>query len=376
MNTLGLYIHIPFCLRKCAYCSFVSYPDRLVDIDRYLDALVGEARLYTDVLYNRTVDTVFIGGGTPSLLTPAQMKKLIDGLRSVSDWECTEITAEANPETLDEDKLAAYAALGVNRLSIGLQTHEDSVLRDIGRGHTWHTFEKAFETAARFFDNINADIIFGLPGQTVKGFDETLTRLTGLAPQHISAYALKLEAGTPLAARFEGVDEDTDRTMYHIAAERLWEAGYVHYETSNFSMPGYECRHNLKYWTGEEYLGLGPAAYSYLNENGYRRFGNVTDLDEYLSSIEEGTRPVAEEEALSETDSIVEYIMLRLRLREGIRFEDYRKRFGCDFISSYKDAVEKTQKAGLITVNADGICPTIKGFDLQNALIGEYIKKL
>lgn len=376
MKTLGLYIHIPFCLRKCAYCNFVSYPDRLDYVDKYIDALIGEARLYKTVLRRRVVDSVFIGGGTPSLLTPAQTEKLLSGLRSVSGWKCTEITMEANPETLNEEKLAAYAALGVNRLSIGLQTHEDDVLRSIGRGHTWHTFEMAYQTASHYFHNINADIIFGLPGQTTKGFNETLSRLMALSPAHISAYALKLEAGTPLAARFDGTDEDTDRQMYHNAAERLGKAGYVHYETSNFARSGYECRHNFKYWTGDEYLGLGAAAYSYLNENGYRRFGNTPILDEYLRNVQKNRKPVIENEAIGDTDLIVEYIMLRMRLRQGIDFEDYRKRFGNDFFSSFATAIEKTQKAGLVTLDSHGVRPTLKGFDLQNALIGEYIKKL
>ncbi len=376
MAALGLYVHIPFCLRKCAYCNFVSYPHRQEEIDRYIGALIHEARLYEAVLKNRTVDTVFIGGGTPSMLSPEQMEKLINGLRSVGDWGCAEITAEANPETLDQTKLAAYAALGINRLSIGLQSHDDDVLRNIGRNHTWDTFESAFKTASHYFHNINTDIIFGLPGQTVNSFDETLSRLIALSPTHISAYALKLETGTPLAARFDGADEDTDRQMYHLAAEKLGDAGYTHYETSNFAKVGCECRHNLKYWTGGEYLGLGAASYSYIIEDAHRRFGNITELDDYINKIEANQRPVAEEEALSEADLIVEYIMLRLRLRQGISFNDYGARFGHSFISCFEEAVHKTQKAGLITVGSDGIRPTLKGFDLQNALIGEYIKKL
>ncbi len=376
MKTLGLYIHIPFCLRKCAYCNFVSYPDRADQIDRYIDAVISEARLYNDVLRCRVIDTVFIGGGTPSLLSPTQAEKLINGLRALSVWNSPEITMEANPETLDARKLEAYAALGVSRLSIGLQTHDDDILRAIGRGHTWETFENAFLAASRYFRYINADIIFGLPGQTVKSFDDTLSHLIALSPAHISAYALKLEAGTPLAARFDGADEDTDRDMYHLAAARLHESGYSHYETSNFAKAGCECRHNLKYWTGEEYLGLGAAAYSYIIGDGHTRFGNILNFDDYLKTVEANIRPIADEETLSETDIIVEYIMLRLRLRKGIEFEDFEKRFKNSFLSRFEEAVSKTQKAGLITVDKAGIRPTLKGFDLQNALIGEYIKKL
>ncbi len=376
MKTLGLYIHIPFCLRKCAYCNFVSYPDRVDQIDRYLDAVISEARLYNDVLRHRVIDTVFIGGGTPSLLSPAQTEKLINGLRALSAWDSPEITMEANPETLGEVKLSAYAALGVNRLSIGLQTHEDDVLRAIGRNHTWDTFEKAFDTASHYYRHINVDVIFGLPGQTVRSFDETLNRLIALSPAHISAYALKLEASTPLAARFDGTDEDTDRDMYHMAAAQLKDSGYTHYETSNFAKWGCECRHNLKYWTGQEYLGLGAAAYSYIIGDAHRRFGNVADFNEYIIKVESNGRPVADEEVLKETDLMMEYIMLRLRLSQGIDYNDFLKRFGCDFLSRFEEAVSKTQKAGLISVDNAGVRPTLKGFDLQNALIGEYIKKL
>lgn len=376
MRTLGLYIHIPFCLRKCGYCNFVSYPGRLADADRYTAALLDEMRLYANVLENRLIDTVFIGGGTPSLLAPAQAERLMNGIRALRLCADPEITIEANPETLDADKLSAYRAMGVNRLSMGLQTHDDALLRRIGRGHTWRVFAAAFETASRYFQDISADVIFALPGQTIGSFAETLRRLTGLHPPHISAYALKLEEGTPLAASFAGADEETDRAMYHLAVNRLGEAGYTHYETSNFAKPGRECRHNLKYWTGGEYLGLGAAAYSFLAGGGPVRFGNVTDIDAYFAHIEKGQRPVAETDRLNAADVLTEYIMLRLRLKSGIEFADYQSRFGTRFEDDFAPALQTTLRAGLVTADGAGIYPTLKGFDLQNALIGEYIKKL
>ncbi len=376
MNTIGIYVHIPFCLRKCAYCDFVSYPHRLSDIDRYIDALIEEAKIYSGVLKKRTADTVFIGGGTPSLLSVRQTERIIRTLQSVCRWNNPEVTMEANPETLDEDKLSGYASLGVSRLSIGLQTHDDDVLENIGRGHTWDVFERAYYAAAKCFFNINVDLIFGLPGQTLENFQETIRRVVSLSPQHISVYALKLEAGTPLASRFSGADEDTDRKMYHFAAEILCGAGYRHYETSNFAKPGFECRHNLKYWTGEEYLGLGTAAHSCLNEDGFRRFANTTDLDMYMDRAEKKQKPVAEEEVLNRDGLIFEYIMLRLRLKAGINFEDYHMRFCGNFLADFKDAIQKTRDAGLITQDGKGIYPTLKGFDLQNALISEYIKNM
>ncbi len=376
MEALGLYIHIPFCLRKCAYCNFVSYPRRCDDIDRYIDALIGEARLYEELLQRHKIDSVFIGGGTPSLLTPKQMEKLIASLQSISTWENAEITMEANPETLNKEKLSAYSELGVNRLSIGLQTYDNTILHDIGRGHSWETFLRAYDAASHCFTNINVDIMFGLPMQTLKSFAETLSQLMLLSPTHISAYALKLEKGTPLYKRYEGVDEDTDREMYHLAANVLNDEGYTHYETSNFAKSGFECRHNLKYWTGEEYLGLGVAAHSYLKEGGGHRFGNVTAFDDYFRCINERKCPICEDDWLTQNDQIIEYFMLRLRLIDGIEFEDYRRRFSDDLINDFADAIEFAKNAGLILADKKGIYPTLKGFDLQNTLIGEFIKKL
>ena len=192
----------------------------------------------------------------------------------------------------------------------------------------------------------------------------------------MSAYALKLETDTPLAKRYEGADEDIDREMYHLAVDMLNQVGYTHYETSNFAKPGYECRHNLKYWMGEEYLGLGIAAYSYLKEGGGRRFGNTSAFDDYFQCISARKRPTCEDDWLTQNDQIIEYIMLRLRLNNGIDFDDYRRRFSGDLINDFADAVECAQNAGLIIADDKGIRPTLKGFDLQNALIGEFINKL
>ena len=376
MRPLGLYIHIPFCLRKCAYCNFVSYPDMETHFDHYIKAVLSEARLHAQWADDRVVDTVFIGGGTPSLLDIAQLETLMSGLQDLFDWQPTEFTIEANPETLTEDKIRAYAELGINRISIGLQTHDDDMLSRIGRCHTFAAFEKAYTLASRCFNNINIDTIFSLPGQSTDSYLETIRRVIDLAPQHVSSYALKIEEGTPLAQSFAGADEDDDRAMCHGAAELLGSAGYAHYETSNFAMPGFECRHNLKYWTGGEYIGLGVAAHSYIDQCGLRRLGNVKDLERYIEMAEQGKRPLALETAISDNDRQIEYIMLRLRLKGGISFDDYRLLFGTNFESTFFDEISRTKKAGLITLDASGIYPTQKGYDLQNMLIGEFIKKL
>jgi oxygen-independent coproporphyrinogen-3 oxidase len=301
MKPLGLYIHIPFCKRKCAYCDFVSYPGCESQMDSYIETVIGEARLYADALFSRA-DTVFVGGGTPSLLSPKQFAALTEGLKKSCQRNAAEFTVEANPETLDADKLAAYADCGVNRISLGLQTHDDTILARIGRRHTWDTFRRAYEQAVRVIPNINVDTIFGLPGQTLSGYLETLSRVLELQPAHVSSYALKLEAGTPLAAEFAGADEDLDRDMYHAGVELLESAGLLQYETSNFALPGFECRHNLKYWIGGEYIGLGVAAHSFLRNDPPIRFGNARRLDEYLSMVGSGIRPVAQREVLSPDD--------------------------------------------------------------------------
>jgi oxygen-independent coproporphyrinogen-3 oxidase len=376
MDPLGLYIHIPFCKRKCAYCDFVSYPGCESQMDSYIEMVIAEARLYADALFSRVIDTVFVGGGTPSLLSPKQFAALTEGLKKSCQWNAAEFTVEANPETLDADKLAAYADCGVNRISLGLQTHDDTILARIGRRHTWDTFRRAYEQAVRVIPNINVDTIFGLPGQTLSGYLETLSRVLELQPAHVSSYALKLEAGTPLAAEFAGADEDLDRDMYHAGVALLESAGLMQYETSNFALPGFECRHNLKYWTGGEYIGLGVAAHSFMRNDPPIRFGNIRRLDEYLRMVGSGIRPVAQREVLSPDDEREEYIMLRLRLKQGISFADYKARFGRSFISDFAAALKVCENAGLIVQKEQGIFPTLRGFDLQNTLIGAFLERL
>lgn len=373
MNPLGLYIHIPFCKRKCAYCDFVSYPGCETEMDHYIDNVTGEARLYADALFSRQVDTVFIGGGTPSLLRPEQFVKLVEGLKANCNWDPVEFTVEANPETLDAAKLAAYADCGVNRISIGLQTHDDDILARIGRRHTWEVFLRAYEEASRHFNNINTDTIFGLPRQTLQSYLETLRRVIALGKKHISSYALKLEAGTPLAAEYIGAEEDLDREMYHAGIRALENAGLLQYETSNFAVPGYECRHNLKYWTGAEYLGLGVAAYSMLKECRTVRFGNVHSLKDYARMVEEGCKPVRETEDISLQDEKDEYIMLRLRLKRGIDFSEYYAKFNENFIEAFGEPILSCIRDGLLIRTQSGVSATTKGFDLQNSLIGKFI---
>jgi oxygen-independent coproporphyrinogen-3 oxidase len=352
----------------------VSFPDREDTFDKYIDAVLAEARLYAGYLSDHFIDTLFIGGGTPSLLSSEQIKRLINGLKSVCDFDLKEATIEANPETLDEEKLAAYAACGINRLSVGLQTHDNNILKAIGRRHTFEQFLNVYETARHYFSYINIDTIFGLPGQTTENFEETIKHIIELTPSHVSSYSLKLEQGTRLAETYEGADEDTDRDMYHMAAAMLGRSGYVHYETSNFAKEHAECLHNLKYWTGGEYLGLGVAAHSYITDTEKQRFSNTDDIIEYIQKIGDGNIPIVEKTVLSEADEITEFIMLRLRLKQGIMFDDFNRRFGTDFQTVFNKPIEFAVNAGLVIRNEHGIFPTLKGFDLQNTLITEFMK--
>jgi len=373
MKKLGLYIHIPFCKRKCAYCDFVSYPDMEHTFGRYAHAVGAEAALYGSWLNTREVDTVFIGGGTPPLLSSAQISTMIGAVKRHCNWNVREFTIEANPETLDEEKIAAFADTGINRISLGLQTHEDDILQRICRRHTFQTFLDAYQTAREYIPNINVDLIFGLPGQSVQSFGETVRRVIDLGPKHVSAYSLKLEEGTPLHAQFEGVSDGTDRDMYHTAVDLLMDAGYAHYETSNFAQPGYECAHNMKYWTQQEYLGLGVASHSYIDGETKTRHSNTEYVEQYLRSVGKKTKPVAHSETLTAQDQQTEYIMLRLRLKGGLSFADYESRFDQSFLNTFGSAAAEAKNAGLISVSDAHIRPTLKGFDLQNALISLFL---
>ena len=343
------------------------------EADAYIEALIKEAHLQKEYFNKHIVDTVFIGGGTPSILTSGQFEKIISGLRNVINIAAEEFSIEANPETIVEEKVKIYAKAGVNRISIGMQSHDNSVLEAIGRRHTYEDFLKAYNLAKNYIGNVNVDTIFGLPGQSVENYKETINRLIDLAPQHVSCYSLKLEEGTKLYSEYRGIEDDTDRQMYHYAVNLLTAAGYRHYETSNFAQPGYECKHNLKYWNGSEYIGLGIAASSYdINS----RSTNTTGLHEYIEEIAKDKMPIMEKIDLSLNDREQEYIMLHQRLAVGISFEEFKKSFKKDFMIEYKQPVLSSMEEGLISVDNKGIYPTLKGFDLQNILILKFMKNM
>ena len=375
---LGIYLHIPFCLKKCSYCNFVSL-ERTELMDAYFCALKNEIGM-TGRMYGRKVDSVFFGGGTPSFPPACYITETMDALRCAFDIEeDAEITLEANPCSLDARSLKEYRQAGINRLSIGMQAAQDRLLAVLGRQHTREQFECAYNLARDAgFSNINIDAIYALPGQESGEWGETLRFILKKEPEHISAYALKIEPETPLfhavsAGAAVPADEDMDLAMYHMAQEILAERGFVNYEISNFAKEGFECMHNLKYWNVRDYLGLGAAAHSCMDQ---MRFSNTEDVEEYISDMQEGRLRYASSVLVPEKERKMEYIMLKLRLKNGFSFFDYKNRFDEDFREAFSREMEKVVSLGLAKTDGRGLYPTRRGFDLQNQLVSLLVCNL
>ena len=365
---IGLYIHLPFCVRKCAYCDFCSFAG--VDgsiISEYADALASEILSYRERGFK--VDTVFFGGGTPSLLSPEDFRKIMRAVReSFSLSDEAEITLEANPKTLDRNKLEAFVASGVNRISLGLQSIHENELKTLGRIHSYSEFLETYRLCREAgIDNVNVDLMYGLPGQTVESFKETLRAVIDLSPEHISVYGLILEEGTPLYEKQSTLSfpsEDCEYEMYLLADRLLSRAGYSHYEISNYSRAGKESRHNLKYWRCEEYIGVGVSAHSYLD--GYR-FGRTQSLTEYLR----GNREYLNKEYIDRDGEALEKIMLGLRLREGISLKEYEDLFGFDLTEKYREKLITFEKMGYARILSGRLSLTAEGFYVSNYIINE-----
>lgn len=313
MQAAGLYVHIPFCHARCGYCDFATFTGQEHSVDRYLDALAVEMKTRS----HQKVQTIFIGGGTPTVLSPAQIDKLFSSIRNSFDTSAvTEATIEANPESATDDILTAYMRNGINRLSFGLQTADDALLKRIDRLHTFDEFLTRFAAArALGFKNINIDLIFGLPGQTLADWTATVEKVLALKPEHISAYALKVEDGTAFGRDNVEAEPDLQADMYLAASERLKAAGYDHYEISNFAQPGFESKHNLLYWKNAPTIGIGLSAASHV---GRRRWKNVRGLLDYMQASQDGKLWQAEDVELSESEQEKENVMLALRLKEGV----------------------------------------------------------
>lgn len=377
---MELYIHIPFCARKCAYCDFLSFPQTKETIQKYVEKLITEIHWAGKQYGGRSVSSIFVGGGTPSILEAEQMTAIMRAVReSFHIEEAAEISMEANPGTVTEEKLQAYKSAGINRISFGLQSADNRELQLLGRIHTYEEFLESFEMARNCgFDNINVDLMSALPGQTVESWEDTLTRVAKLNPEHISAYSLIIEEGTPFFEKYgeergNGLlpDEDAEREMYHRTKAILREMGYERYEISNYAKAGKECRHNIGYWTGIPYLGLGLGASSYMDGH---RFCNNGDLEEYLAN-EPGER--FEELVLTEQDLQEEYFYVGLRLVKGVSLKQFEEQFGVSAESVYPGLMERMIRDGgaeLYGKDELYFCLTDFGMDVSNYFMSQFLQ--
>lgn len=380
----GIYIHIPFCIQKCIYCDFNSYTDWNGDTEkRYFLALYREAELLAELLEGNDgglPDTVFIGGGTPSAVNENYITGLVNRIPAAGG---AEITIEANPGTLTEKKLHLYRECGINRISIGVQSFNDAELAFLGRIHSGGEAEAAVNMAGNAgFDNINIDLIFGFPGHNMSSWRKTLEKAVSLKPQHISFYSLQIEEGTRLYDMFrrdetEQISDELNREMYHYAADFLSSAGFNRYEISNASLPGKECRHNLKYWDMSPYAGIGAGAHSFLVEN---RFFNPLGIDDYIKFInnnfsDESSNFFKGRELFknNQNDSMTDYIFTGMRRISGISIDDFNIRFAADFEKIYGLKIKKYIDDGFLEKSEGFLRFTKKGLDITNYILANMI---
>ena len=369
---LELYLHIPFCIKKCDYCDFLSGPSTRAGQEAYIYALLREIKAVS-ALENRPVDTVFIGGGTPSVPECDVMEKLLQGMQeSFCFQKDAEITIEANPGTLTPKKLELYRKYGINRISIGLQSPKDEELKVLGRIHNYEQFQESYQMArAAGFSNINTDLMFAIPGQSYEGWMENLRTVAELGPEHISAYSLIIEDGTPFSKReLDLPDEDTEYRMYEDTAKVLEEYGYHQYEISNYARRGQECRHNEGYWQRKDYIGLGLGAASLI---GNERFTNTTDMQEYLenSGITEQIRN--NREILTREDEMAEFMFLGLRMTEGVSKAEFQEYFGTAIEKIYGKVLEKYKHQGMLVEKEDRIFLSRAGIHVSNVVMADFL---
>ena len=390
---LELYIHIPFCERKCAYCDFLSGPAKQEEKERYVEALLEEIRSYDGKMEEYEVSTIFIGGGTPSSLEQEAIVRIMEavyqtfpivnrdkmGRRIKDESKDVEITIECNPGTLTKEKAEAYLSCGINRLSMGLQSTVNEELKMLGRIHTYEEFLHNYELVREAgFVNVNLDLMSALPGQTLKTWEETLDKVLALKPEHISAYSLIIEEGTPFDAMYgeDGPkkdlipDEETDRAMYELTKEKLEAAGYYRYEISNYARKGYECQHNIGYWKRTEYLGLGLGASSLVKK---QRFHNTNDQEAYRKNCRNQELLREEVTTLTKNDEMEEFMFLGLRLCNGVEKEEFKKAFGCPMEEVYGTVIPKLVEENLIFETPERIFLTPYGLDVSNAVFSEFL---
>lgn len=376
MTHAGLYIHIPFCRSRCSYCDFATgiYQGELAE--RYVRAVVNEIARTRNA--GARVETVYFGGGTPSLLTPAQLNQILSALHCVFaiDSGC-EITVEMNPGTVNRDQLRAFRELGVNRASFGAQTFDDAELAKLGRSHSSADTLKTFhELRAAGFANVSFDLIAGLPGQTLAGWQRNIEQSLALEPEHLSFYLLEVHSGTPLADHIRrglqpAPDEDLAAVMYEWMIERAVESGYEHYEISNLTKPGFSSRHNTKYWTGAPYYGFGCSAHSF--DGRARRWSNQRDVLRYVENVEQNVPPIVEDQELTEADLRAEALFLGMRMMRGVDVREYSELFGVDLRAEHRDELDRFREAGLVEFDGDLIRLTRNGALMSNEVFAAFV---
>ncbi len=383
---IGIYVHIPFCIRKCYYCDFVSFTNQEENIEKYIEAVIKEIESYELEEYN--VTTIYIGGGTPSSIESRYIEKILHKIKekiinNETKFNDIEITIEINPGTIDRKKLQDYEEMGINRLSIGLQSTNNEILKNIGRIHTYEEFLEGYILARSIgFDNINVDLMIGLPNQTIEKIKDSVEKVINLEPEHISVYSLIVEEGTKIENllnmnKITLPEEELERNMYWYVKNKLELNGYIHYEISNFAKENKQSKHNVNCWEQKEYIGIGTAAYSYLNNI---RYGNTSNIQKYIETQDFKSKKELEKNKIRIIDEVQtledkkkEYMLLSLRKIEGVSIKKFKEKYVENPIFLYRKQLEKLVNENLLTIDGDNIKLTNKGLDLANLVWEEFV---
>ena len=374
-NKIGIYVHIPFCKKKCDYCDFISYCGKDDLIEKYVDSVKKEI---DHVKIKSEITTIYIGGGTPSYIDSKFIVQILEKIKEKNVAQDAEITIEVNPGTVTQEKLQDYIDCGINRISIGLQTTNDELLKQIGRIHNYEQFLETYKLAKKVgFKNINVDLMLGLPNQRIIDLKESLETVLRLAPKHISVYSLIVEDGTPIANKIKNEklklpDDELERNMYWYVKNTLELNGYKHYEISNFAKKGYESKHNMNCWNQMEYVGIGTAAHSYRD---ITRYSNTEDIKEYIKNVQKGEfeKNRIIHEIQKEEDSKKEFMLLGLRKIDGLKISEFKNKFGDNPIYLYRNELKKLSDEKLIIIQDDNIRLSNKGIDLANLVWEEFV---
>ncbi len=374
---LGIYIHIPFCKQKCIYCDFVSFSNQEEKQAQYIEKILQEIKQEKKLLSKYQITTIYIGGGTPSAINCKYITDIMNTIKKVANLETLEdieVTIEVNPGTVTEEKLLNYKNSGINRLSIGLQTTNDKLLKTIGRIHKYQDFLNTYKTARKLgFNNINTDLMIGLPTQTLKDVKKSLEEIIMLKPEHISVYSLILEEDTPMEklvgqGKLKLPSDEAERRQYHYVKNILELNGYIHYEISNFAFPTKQSKHNCNCWEQKEYIGFGVSAHSYISK---KRYSNTDNLNQYIEKNLNEIKII--NEIQNQESQEKEYMLLGLRKLEGVQITKFKEKFGKNPIYIFRNEIQKLVEQGLLQVDLDNILLTSKGLDLANLVWEEFI---